>query len=712
MNNEKDYIKKTFHSNFNDFKDKNIVLYGLGFKTKIVLEEFSDYNFIGLMDPHKTGEEVYGKKVLSYDEVLDSNIDAIIVLARPNIVRVITRRILTFCQKNNIALYDMNKNDLSLGIEKLLVLDEPYLNLNETDIKVQIAQHKTISFDIFDTLLMRTVLEPQDVFEIVERRLINYDIEVSNFKQERREAERTLLLKTNPTIYEIYNYLQMKLSLTDEEKNTLLELELTTEKDLLIKRDKMVELMQFAIHSGKDVYLISDMYLPKKILEDILSKLGIRGYKDIYVSCEYRVPKCNGLFKLFKEDIISDSYLHIGDNEDADGIFAKMNGIDSFLIKSSLDMLELSSYREIFHHLRTINDRSLVGLFISRVFNNPFSLSNTNGRPVINSTYDVGYLFIAPIVTNYIDWILKEVKNEDYESILFAARDGYLIKNLYDNAIKLLDFNCAPPSIYFLTSRMICAASSMRTEEDIKYVASLPFAYSHEKLLEIRFGLEVDEILPFDNDIYVNLESYVLAHKQKIFQKSKDIRERYLKYIDSLNIKKGSNVAYFDLVSSGTCQMYLTDIVPFELSGLYFVHYTNEISSEKRDQLSIKALFKNGLSYQSQSYAFDNYHYLETIITSFDSSLASFDKNVSPVYSDESRSKKELIKLEVMHNAITDYFKFYIKNLYCLDVEINNKVSDLIFNFINYKYSDIKGDTLEEVILVDDFGVGKIEVIC
>ena len=36
--------------------------------------------------------------------------------------------------------------------------------------------HDVISFDIFDTLLMRTVLDPTDVFEIVEKRAERHGI--------------------------------------------------------------------------------------------------------------------------------------------------------------------------------------------------------------------------------------------------------------------------------------------------------------------------------------------------------------------------------------------------------------------------------------------------------------------------------------------------------------------------------------------------------
>lgn len=711
MISEKDYVISTFNDNFSEFKNRRVVLYGLGFKTQMVLEGCPDFNIIGLMDPTKAGEIVFGKKVLTYEEVIEQKVEAIIVIARPNIVRVICRRISAFCLKNNILLYDINKNDLSYGIEKLQISDEPYLDVNELELKKQISSHDIISFDIFDTLVMRKVLYPQDVFDIVEHKAAEDGYKIFDFKKHRMEAERSLFLETNPTIYEIYDALQSQANITDEEKRNLLGIELSVEKHVLVQRVKMVEMLKYAIDEGKKVYLISDMYLPKDILEGILSNLGIYGYSDIYVSCEHRLPKCNGLFSVFKQNVKGSSYLHIGDNHDADGVFAKVNGMDSFIIKSAVDMLEMSSYREIFYHLKSINDRTLVGLFISKVFNNPFALYQSGGRPEIKTTYDVGYLFIAPIITNYMTWLLKAVKEQHYDCIFFAARDGYLINKLYGTAIALLKLEDMPKGVYFLTSRMLCAASSMKTDEDIIYVSSLPFAYSPERLLEIRFGLDPNEILPFDQELYSDVQSYALAHKEKIVDKSREIRSRYMEYVKSLDIKDSSKIGYFDFVSSGTCQMYLSEMLPFEINGLYFVHYLSD-SSVKKNQLPIDALFKNGYSYQAKSYAFENYYYLETIITSFEASLACFDENIKPVYSPDTRSQREMQKLKDMHQSIEDYFCEYISVLYNPNESVNEKVSDLLFNGIDNRYTNIKGDTLEDVILVDDFGVGKIEVIC
>ena len=53
--------------------------------------------------------------------------------------------------------------------------------------------------------------------------------------------------------------------------------------------------MEYAIAQGKEVAIISDMYLPSEIITDILNSLGIKGYTKLYVSCDYGVSKCNCL---------------------------------------------------------------------------------------------------------------------------------------------------------------------------------------------------------------------------------------------------------------------------------------------------------------------------------------------------------------------------------------------------------------------------------
>jgi hypothetical protein len=64
-----------------------------------------------------------------------------------------------------------------------------------------------------------------------------------------------------------------------------------------------------------------------------------------------------------------------------------------------------------------------------------------------------------------------------------------------------------------------------------------------------------------------------------------------------------------------------------------------------------------------------------------------------------------------MHQAVTDYFLEYIKLLYISNTALNEKISEQLYSFMDNKYTNINKDNWEKIILVDDFGVGKTEVV-
>ena len=66
-------IANNFIKNFLKFKKNKIVLYGIGIKTKEILDN-TDFSIIGLMDKDacNVGKFFYGKKVLSEKEVINS----------------------------------------------------------------------------------------------------------------------------------------------------------------------------------------------------------------------------------------------------------------------------------------------------------------------------------------------------------------------------------------------------------------------------------------------------------------------------------------------------------------------------------------------------------------------------------------------------------------------------------------------------------------
>ena len=102
---EKEYVINSFKKNLKKLKDKKVVIYGIGKSTKVVLDEFTDFNFIGLMDPVKEGDIVFGKPVLSVSDISNMDVDAIIIIARSSNLSIIYQRIENICKSKNIDVY-------------------------------------------------------------------------------------------------------------------------------------------------------------------------------------------------------------------------------------------------------------------------------------------------------------------------------------------------------------------------------------------------------------------------------------------------------------------------------------------------------------------------------------------------------------------------------------------------------------------------------
>lgn len=703
------YVVRSFIEHFSCYKDKKIVIYGKGPKTKQILDACPDYNIEGLMDGTLKGGYIHNKKILSPDEVAVIKPDIVVVVAKVESTAIVYQRIGKFCYDHAIPLYGINGKNLYeyYGVGEFHSINSPYFLKSEEELKAQIRSHEIISFDIFDTLIMRKTFNPLDVFEIVGSKARRLGLVFEDFFGLRRKAEMENPIQ-EVNLYEIYDEFQRLTGITDAQKEQLCNLEIEVEKQVLIQRAKMVEIFEYAKRIGKKVYLISDMYLPQPVIEEILTELGIQGYEKLYLSNTLRQAKWSGLFKRFKEEVPGESYLHIGDNEDADGNYGSQAGLDVYLIKKAVDMLELSSYAPITRILNNTNGRSLVGLFIARVFNDPFILGQTDGRPGTNAVEDMGYLFTGALLTTFILWIVECMKKGDYEDILLSARDGYLLIKLYRFALDTLGLEKLPRGIYFQTSRKVCAAASMDNEIDIGWLSRVPTYCSYEKMMHERFEIPEAEVLPYDWDHETDVFSYALKHKDKIYRSSRRIRMNYWKYMEQIGLHMGSKYAFLDFCATGTCQYFLGKIAPYELHGLYFCRYFCE--GNIVNQVSADGLFKNYAFYATESYFYEHYLFLETIMTSFEPTLVSFDGQGNPVYGVGERSKEQLQYVKDMHEAIKAYFEEYVSCLYVPEQEIDKEIADRLFSFMGSGYTRLECEALNHLELEDGLGRGSIKI--
>ncbi len=104
---------------------------------------------------------MFGKPFISIEEALEKETAAIIIVARATNVSVIYRRISSFCEKENIPAYDILGNrQVSVSENEECALPEKYAKISSIDVKRKIRAADVVSFDIFDTLLVRKVLYP------------------------------------------------------------------------------------------------------------------------------------------------------------------------------------------------------------------------------------------------------------------------------------------------------------------------------------------------------------------------------------------------------------------------------------------------------------------------------------------------------------------------------------------------------------------------
>ncbi|MGN0401762.1 MAG: hypothetical protein ACI4HQ_05820, partial [Acetatifactor sp.] len=480
--------------------------------------------------------------------------------------------------------------------------------------------------------------------------------------------------------------------LGEDEIDKYVELEIEEEQKVLLARNEMVDVLNYAKKKGKIICCTSDMYIPGKFLKNILVKKGIHGIDEIFVSCDYGKSKCNGLYEVLKEKFPEKVIIHIGDNYDADIICAERYGIqDTFRISSIYQMVIDSQISNILNCAISLADRNAIGPYVAHAFNNPFLFANTSGKVQIESCYELGYYYIEPIIEVFLLWMLNTAENENVQQLLLGSRDGWLIKELLDiyQEKEILAFEYE----YFYASRAACTMSGIQTNEDIRYAASLAFDGPLELMLSKRFLLDLKDIhmrKDCEDD-----EQYLARHYSAILKKVDACKSNYIKYASNI-IKKEKRIGFFDFVSSGTCQLWLEKIIGTTMNGLYFARNYDEYKSHLR----VNSLLKPAFVYEKPSKLYKDYVFLENILTSPEPTLSGFDDNGSPMFVAETRGAEQLSQLDEIHKGIKEAFSTRLKDA---DLMSNIKIAEEIMDYVRPEYSIIRFDFFKENSLKDEF---------
>ena len=416
-----------------------------------------------------------------------------------------------------------------------------------------------ISFDIFDTLIKRSVARPTDLFCYMEKYCQYNNISIpSEFAKKRVEAEITARREKNGevTIDDIYRELH---TLSSEMVSELQSVELSLELSGCRANPPIADFFRKCVQVGKTVVLISDMYLSSAFISKMLAHCGIYGYKKIYVSCEHGASKGNGLiFSIVLEEmgIRPDMLFHIGDNRRSDYIVPLSLGIHAHYIKNMQNKLcRVPKSME--------GSNALVYRTISTCFNNCAASKTQFGR--------MGAQTFGPILVGFSIWLKDQLKRDGIRDVYFMSRDGYMLQRAFEileiPEIKTHYLYCSRRAY---TVPLLWKYSSL---EDIFHNITFNGEFALSTFI-IRVGLSPEDCvkeakecgLDMENEFSVeaftqNTQSRNFYEKirGKVISNSKNEYDALLSYILSLKMK--NRIGVVDIGYCGTMQNALEQVI-------------------------------------------------------------------------------------------------------------------------------------------------------
>lgn len=458
---------------------------------------------------------------------------------------------------------------------------------------------KVVSFDIFDTLLVRALSDPTDIFDLMQPDVARLTTRPVAFRRLRIEADawqRQRLPKgEDVTLTSIYERIGEVLQLSAEDREHLMDLELRLESKYLRARTSVVAVMDYAWSLGKRVILASDMYLDRQFVTALLKKLGITRYHELYLSSDTGKRKDNRTFfpwLLAGSGLQGSELLHIGDNEHSDLQIPGDLGIQTFHVMRPIELfrrtpLGRTGFPGPLPGL-SLFFRVSFGLMLTRIFDDPFPATDS---PVNGDLASFGYWCFGPTLLAYIRWVMDRAAAEGIDNLYFLARDGEIMIRIYELLQKQLSGRDhetqtesgrgrprLPAARYLEVSRRSLGLPFVERWEQLDKLLQPEYAGGPlSSLIRIRLGIDL-EAHPGIEVRYYKFSSIhdtvsipadlgrirvLCYHLWEYFRPQlEEEKSLALGYLREMGVFSPATKAVVDIGYSGTLQRILNDITP------------------------------------------------------------------------------------------------------------------------------------------------------
>lgn len=351
------------------------------------------------------------------------------------------------------------------------------------------AKCETVSFDLFDTLLIRRIHDP-DLVKLPVARYISCLAEeknrrwssekVQDLRDEIEKLHRAETAKSFQDHEACYPRFMLEVlteifqqDMNDSVLQQVTDYELAMENRMLVPRKMLVDWLLELAQAGKRIFVVSDIYLPAEHLKKLVQYAGFSDHvEDVISSADTFLAKASGLaFPMLekKYGLIRERWLHVGDNPISDGLRPAEFGIQSLILKDCSEMQRKAIIKRYFnygHGVPLWRGRALQQLM------QPHEGENVK-RPEL---YIEGYNFLAPMIGGFVQHIAEECRRLKITKVFFLSREGWTFKQFWGKCVPTLfpDGNL-PETEYLYVSRMALAGASCAYQGLTKTNVSIAF---------------------------------------------------------------------------------------------------------------------------------------------------------------------------------------------------------------------------------------------
>lgn len=281
-----------------------------------------------------------------------------------------------------------------------------------------------VSFDIYDTLVRRTVSSPTRVFELVGDQLAQQGIEpgcgfshmrlIAQQEARRRDPSGEVALDQ---IYQCF-----PLAISHRTERLIQDVEKKTELEVTVANPEIAQFYEMCLARGVPLIATSDMYMPSDWLRVLLDRCGFSVVQEIFVSGELKKNKnCGEIYPYICEHlgVAPQRLVHIGDNWKSDYLQARRRGLRAIHYGPHVMSSTLAT------STRTMDKAS--------TSNQPLQDFLRDHRDSSRSFhYQFGYRALGILLYAFTRWLIVNLEKAEHREVFFLAREGELLRRAFE----------------------------------------------------------------------------------------------------------------------------------------------------------------------------------------------------------------------------------------------------------------------------------------